>query len=359
MRLINIWLVCVSTSLPVLAAASPEPQPTPLVVASWGGAYQAVLEEVLFEPFTAATGIQVETVPYSGGLEILEAKPPDLIDMTKNAAMAACEQGQLIPLTFDDLPDGADGTPARRDFIDSAFSECALTHLLYATVIAYDTRAFKGFIPSRVHDLFNLQDFPGKRALQDIPDANIEWALRSFDVPRESLYPLLSTPRGMGLVFERLDALRPHILWWQAGSEPVELLESGEVVMASGYNGRFFAAIAKGSPIQIIWDSQIQEHQTWSIPTSATNQAAAQQFIRFATSTQRLAAVAERIAYGPARHSASALLHKHPDGFDIRPHIPTHPYNNQTAITKDVGWYARVRDHLHKRFEQWQAGGGP
>ena len=337
-----------SLSLPAMA------QP-PLVVATWGGAYQAVLDEVLFTPFTTETGIPVETRPYSGGLGILEAKHvPDLIDMTMNDAMAACEQGQIRRLELDDLPDGADGTPAAQDFIAGALGECTLTHSLYATVVAYDTRAFRGFHPSRIEDLFNQEDFPGKRALQDVPDANIEWALRSYDVPRESLYELISTPRGMALVFERLSTLKPYIVWWTKGSEPVELLESSQVVMASGYNGRFFAAMVEGSPIQILWDSQIQEYQTWAIPASAHNPSAARAFIRFATTTERLAAVAERIAYGPARQSASALMHQHPDGFDIRPHIPTHPYNNRTAIAKDVTWYSRVRAHLQERFEQWR-----
>lgn len=357
MRLINTLLIGLFICLPQLTTASPKGPPTPLIVATWGGAYQEALEEVLFKPFTAATGIDVQTMPYSGGLEILDASPPpDLIDMTQNAAMTACEKGQLMPLTFDHLPDGADGTPASRDFIDDGMSECALAHLVYATVIAYDTRAFKGYSPTRVHDLFNLEDFPGKRALQNIPDANIEWALRSFDIPRESLYSLLSTPRGISLVFKRLESLKPHTLWWEEGNEPVELLESGKAVMASGYNGRFFSAIAKGSPIQIIWNSQIQEQQTWTIPVAANNKAAAEDFMRFATTTQRLAAVAERIAYGPARQSASSLLHKHPEGFDISHHIPTHPYNNQTAITKDVGWYARVREHINMRFLEWRSG---
>ncbi|MGY4876346.1 extracellular solute-binding protein [Vreelandella aquamarina] len=354
MRPINALLI--SLTLTGLLSVNPTAmaQP-PLVVATWGGAYQAVLEEILFSPFTAETGIPVETRPYSGGLEILEAeRVPDLIDMTMNDAMAACEQGQITRLEFDDLPDGADGTPADQDFIAGALGECALTHSLYATVVAYDTRAFRGFRPDRIEDLFNLEDFPGKRALQDVPDANIEWALRSYDVPSESLYELISTPRGMALVFERLSKLKPHILWWTEGSEPVELLESGQVVMASGYNGRFFAAMVEGSPIQILWDSQIQEYQTWVIPASARNPSAARAFMRFATTTERLAAVAERIAYGPARQSASALMHQHPDGFDIRPHIPTHPYNNQTAIAKDVAWYSRVRAHLQEHFEKWR-----
>lgn len=327
-----------------------------LVVATWGGAYERVQKVALFEPFEQATGISIRTVDYGGDPEILRTDPPpDVIDMRMSDAIAACENRQLRQLSLEELPPGADDTPARDDFIGGALEPCAVTHTVYSTVLAYDLRAFPGRKPDSVEDFFDLETFPGTRALRREPAANLEWGLLSYQVPTRDLYTLLSTQRGLDLAFRRLDGLAGSLIWWSGGEEPVELLESGEVVMASGYNGRFFdARVRRGSPIQIIWDGQLQELEVWAIPARAARADAAWRFIRFATRTEPLTELAERIAYGPARRSAQRRVTAHPDtGIDVRPHIPTHPYNSRTAITKDTEWYARVQARIQAHFDQW------
>ncbi|RFF28859.1 extracellular solute-binding protein [Wenzhouxiangella sp. 15181] len=341
-----------------VAAAPLAAEEDPLVIATWGGAYERVQREVLFEPFEAETGIAVETVPYNGGTDILE-QVPDLVDMAMSESLAACAANRLQSIDDLELPPGSDGTPAREDFIGGARHHCAITHTVYATVIAYDNQAFSGQRPGRVADLFDTETFPGKRALRKTPADNMEWALLASGVPRQELYNLLSTPRGLELAFRRLKAIRDSIIWWEAGDEPVDLLESGEAVMASGYNGRFFnAQLDPDSSIEIIWDGQVQEYQTWVIPADAGRPEAARQFIRFSTQTEPLVELAERLAYGPARHSAEAQIRRHPDtGIDMRPHIPTHAYNSANAVAKDIVWYAHTLDRIRQRFDEWLENG--
>jgi len=337
-----------------LSAASLAAEDNALVIATWGGAYERVQHKVLFEPFEAETGIAVETVSYNGGTEILE-QAPDLVDMAMSDSLAACAEGRLVSIEKLELPPGSDGTLAREDFIGGARHRCAVTHTVYATVIAYDARAFAGRRPGRVADLFDTETFPGKRALRKTPADNMEWALLASGVPRQELYNLLSTPRGLELAFRRLGEIRDSVIWWESGDEPVRLLESGEAVMASGYNGRFFnARLDPESSIEIIWDGQIQEYQTWVIPAGAGRPKAARRFIRFATRTGPLVELAERLAYGPARHSAEDQVRRHPDtGIDMRPHIPTHPYNSANAVSKDIDWYAHTIDRIRARFQRW------
>ncbi|MFO8045758.1 MAG: ABC transporter substrate-binding protein [Halomonas sp.] len=334
----------------------------PLRVLSWGGAYERAQRDALFAPFTEQTGLQVEVHQYDGGLGALRRAeaagetPWDVIDMTRSQAMAACEEGLLQPLPHDLPTPAPDGTPADRDFLPGAIGDCALTHSLFATVVAYRPDAFPGRRPTRLADLFDQQRFPGPRALQRTPAVNLEWALLSYGVPREELYRLLSTPRGLRLALERLGELK-ETRWWEAGDESPRLLVEGEVVMASGYNGRFFdAAVNRGAPIEILWDAQVQEHETWVIPRGAPHPGAARDFIRFATATERLADLARRIPYGPARRSATLQVTTHPDNDqDMRLHIPTHPLNAAGAIVKDEDWYARTRSLLDDHFETWLA----
>lgn len=346
-----------SALLLILACGPLAAEPEALRIATWGGAYQAVQQRVLFEPFTAATGIAIEPVPYNGGLAILDGDPPDLVDMSMTEVLAACRADRLTVLDHSQWAPAPDGTAARRDFVAGALHPCAVAHSIYATVIAYDSRAFDGRRPTSVADFFDQDAFPGARALQAAPYGNLEWALMSYGVPRRELYDLLSTPRGLDLAFARLDSLEPPLYWWQDGQQPVDWLRQGKVSMASGYNGRFFdARLAGDSPIEILWDGQLQERQTWVIPATASQPEAARRFIHFATTSERMEAIAERIAYGPTRHSAAAHIGRHPDsGVDMRPHIPTHPYNAAGAIRKDVVWYARTYQRVRGRFERWRA----
>ncbi|WP_163560039.1 ABC transporter substrate-binding protein [Halomonas sp. NO4] len=343
-------------------AADSEESAEALTVLSWGGAYERAQREAWFDPFTAETGIPIEAARYDGGLAGLRDAvasgevPWDVIDMTRSDAMAACAEGLLEPLSPNLLAPAPDGTPPERDFLPDSFGRCAITHTLFATVVAYRRDAFPGQRPTAIGDLFDTQRFPGPRALQRTPAVNLEWGLLAYRVPREELYGLLSTRRGLALALdslERLDTIR----WWEGGEQPVEWLLEGEVVMASGYNGRFFdAMVHRDAPIEILWDGQVQEHETWVIPRGARHPEAARDFIRFTTTTERLAELARRIPYGPARRSATRQVTTHPEtGQDMRLHLPTHPLNAENAIVKDEAWYARTQERISDYFRDWLA----
>lgn len=356
---------------PSAAQGSDAEQPPTLTVLTWGGVYEQAQRQALFEPFTALTGIGIEVVEYDGGLARLRQhheawgdrqgaaadQGVDVVDMTMSDTLAACREGLLRPLSHEGLPPAPDGTPAHRDFIDGAMTTCGLAHTAYATVIAYDRRAFPGIRPNRVADLFDLERFPGRRALQRAPFGNLEWALHAYGVPTADLYRLLSTRRGLHLALAKLEGIADRVVWWQDGRAPAQLLEQGDVVMATGYNGRFFAAMSeRGAPIEILWDGQIQELENWTISIRSDNLDAAQRFIRYATSTEALTRFARHLPYGPTRRSASHRVAGHVDtGIDMQPHLPTHPRNDRNSIVKDVQWHSRTHDRIRQIFHDWIA----
>ena len=362
-RTISLALVL---ALAVVAPGAAAQERT-LTVVTWGGAYEAAQRAALFEPFTEATGIAIETVTYNGGVEALRAHlagdaPPrwDVIDMIRADARTACRAGLLESFDPAILAPAPDGTPPGEDFIAGAIGPCSVSQLVFATVIAYDDRAFPGDKPQSVADFFDLETFPGKRALRKAPAGLLEWALRAYGVPRTQIYDLLSTERGLGLAFRRLDRIRDHTVWWEEGAEPVELLRSGKVTMATGYNGRFFhAQVMEGVPVSIIWDSALLEFNNWAIPKGAPGRDLAERFIRFATTSERLGAIANRISYGPARLSAQRRIGLHATaGIPMRPHLPTAPRHMSQAIVKDYAWYARTAGLRHRWFSDWLESAG-
>ncbi len=361
---IVISALCIVLFWPIVGIGPLADEPTgrAITVATWGGPYQYSQEKAYFEPFTKKSGIDINIERYDGGLAELrrqvgnnEKTRWNLVDMTMADNRAACKQGLLERIDHAILLPAPDGTPAEQDFIDGALTECGVSPIVYAMIIAYNRDAFPGNRPTRIEDLFDLERFPGARSLQKGPEANLEWALKSYGVPREDLYQSLSTKRGLWLAFERLEDIREHVRWWTSVNTPLELLVDGDVTMASAYNGRAFdAAVIHGHPIEIIWDAQIYELGAWGIPKGTQNLDEVLEFIRFATGTRPLADQTKYIPYGPARRSSMKLVSTHAQtGVDIRHHLPTNPVHFGTAILKDTEWYASLYNRIKVRFDTW------
>ncbi len=276
--------------------------------------------------------------------------------MTMDDALLACDQNLLQKLELSTiLAPSPDGLDPGKDFIKGSLLPCGIAHLSYSTLIAYDDRAFTGEKPQAIADFFDVKRFPGKRALRKQPSEILEWALMAEGVPINQIYDLLSTDRGMRLALRRLDSIREHIVWWDDPKEPAALLKSRQVVMSSGFNGRFFDAQTHGDTITMIWDGQIVDWDVWVVPlkpdqtTVATNK-----FLRYVTQSENMAHLAEHIPYGPSRISALKRIGLHPQSrISMRDHLPTAPHHLDRALFRDANWYARTLALRKNRFWGW------
>ena len=88
----------------------------------------------------------------------------------------------------------------------------------------------------------------------------LEMALMGDGVPAEDVYDLMNTPAGIDRAFAKLDTIKDHVVWWEAGAQPPQLLADGEVTMTIVWNGEIFNAIAsEGQPFGLVWDGQIYD----------------------------------------------------------------------------------------------------
>ncbi len=349
---------CISIAVVLcLWAFSASAEQQTLTVATWGGSYESAQQKTLFDPFEAATGIQIDTQFYSGEIAILKGDlVPDIIDMTMDDALLACEQNLLQKLNLSEiLAPSPDGLEPEKDFIAGTLLPCGVAHLSYSTLIAYDDRAFTGEKPQSIADFFNVKRFPGKRGLRKQPSAILEWALMAEGVPINQIYDLLSTDRGMRLAFRRLDSIRDHIVWWDDPKEPAALLKSRQVVMSSGFNGRFFDAQTHGDTITMIWGGQIVDWDVWVVPLKPDqSNIAINKFLRYVTQSENMAHLAEHIPYGPSRFSALKRIGLHPrTRVSMRDHLPTAPHHLDRALFRDAKWYARTLELRKNRFWEW------
>ena len=361
----KLKLIGLSSAVSVLALSAAAQDPVSLTVVSWGGAYTASQQRAYHEPFMEANP-HVTIINDDGSanaLASLRAQSQagnvtwDLVDMLPSDAQLACDEGIILQIDHDAmLAPAPDGTPASEDFLPGSLGECFIPQIVYSTVLTYRPGAFPDDAqPSSIADLFDVENFPGRRALQDRPGTNLEWALYADGVDPEDIYEVLSTPEGVDRAFAKLDTIKDHIIFWTEGAQAPQLLADGEVAFATGYNGRMFDAIeVEGMDADIIWDGQVVEWDGWVVPADGPNEELVMEYLYFATDTQRLADQAKFISYGPARASSAGLVGEHADlGIDMAPHMPTAPDNYFSPIVLDNDFWVDYGDELRERFANW------
>ena len=106
-----------------------------LTIATWGGSYENAQRAALFEPFEKATGVQIKTTPYGGGLDILNNDSiPDIIDMTLDDAVLACDRQLILKMDTESIvrTDIAEFN-AKKDFVENSLLPCGIAHISYST----------------------------------------------------------------------------------------------------------------------------------------------------------------------------------------------------------------------------------
>ena len=200
--------------------------PESITVVSWGDTYGRAQTLALFHPYTDKTHVDVRVANYGGGLKEISAQVAsgdiewDVVDLELEDAASACRQGLLERLDGIELPPGANGEPAQRDFVPGALGPCWVGSMVYSQVIAFDSTSFPGTAPSKLTDFFDVARFPGPRGLRDGPKYNLELALMADGEPAWRVYAVLATEAGLTRAFAKLDAIKPSILWWRRAAEP-------------------------------------------------------------------------------------------------------------------------------------------
>lgn len=364
----------IGTAVSVVAASGAFAQDDSLTIVSWGGAYSMSQNNAYNKPFSEKTGIKIyEEDKSNEALAGIRSQVEsgnvtwNVVDMLQADAQRACDEGLVLEIPHDEwLDDAPDGTKPTDDFIEGTLGDCFVPTILYSTLYAYNTKAFPDGGPQSVADVFDVETFPGMRAFEKIPQKNLEWALIADGVKPDEVYDVLATKEGQDRAFAKLDTIKDHIIWWDAGAQPPQLLADGEASIVSAYNGRIFnAQVNEDQPFEILWDGQMFEADGWVIPVDNPNLEESKDYLKFSTDTQRLADQAKFISYAPARKSSVPLvgnLWREKDGemvkTDIKmgPHMPTAPENfDGKAIRFNVEFWADYGDALEERFNAWLA----
>ena len=348
-----------------------------VVMVSWGGAYTESQKLGYGDPAAKKLGIPIDWVDYSGGLSEIKAQIAagaitwDVIDVYAMDTIIGCDEGLFVEFDFDkDFPPAPDGTPASEDFFTAMPSKCAVGNILYSWTYAYHDEKIGSKKPKNIKDFFNTKKWPGKRGIYKSAMHNLEIALAADGVKPgkggSKIYEILETDAGLDRAFNKIKELctdpKGGCVFWSAGAKPPELLMQGEVVMATGWNGRFFnAEIGEGAPLKQVWDAQGLDYQYMSIVKGGPNQADAMKAVAEMTSTHGLAGSAKYIAYAPWRKSSLKVIEAgepwYKDGkTNMMEQMPTHPNNTKNYFLVDPIFWADNSTEIGERWEAMKAG---
>ncbi|MBZ8135129.1 ABC transporter substrate-binding protein [Afifella sp. IM 167] len=320
-----------------------------LVISDPGGVYTRAWTAAYYEPFAKETGIdivpvvrrsnpsaefkaQVETGNYnwdvSGGVN------SDVADLVAS-------QGLTEPL---DLSGEAMG-----QIPDDMKSEHYLADSIVTFVLAYRTDAFPNGLTSFA-DIWDLEAYPGRRALRRLARDTVEIALRADGVPGgDEIYQVLSTEDGWKRAFAKLDEIKPHVqVWWDSSPQSAQLLQNGEVDICPAFNARAQSAADAGAPVDINWNQGFYSATGWCIPKGTPKADLAREFVKFCANPERQAAVTEMLPNGPSN----------PKAYDFIPEktakmLPTYPANFKQTKPVNGAFWSDHKAEADRRFTEW------
>ncbi|CAO3438895.1 ABC transporter substrate-binding protein [Azospirillum doebereinerae] len=312
----------------------------PLVLVTWGGAYQELVESIFAKPFTAASGIPMRVV---SGPDLAKAKAQvktgnvewDLFDGT-GPMITGGETEKLWEPLDKGIVDAADLTVPMRDF--------SMPFMSFSGGIGFVLSKAGGNHPKTFADFWNVKDFPGRRGLRTRVSETLEMALLADGVDPKKLYPL-----DVERAFKALDRIKPSVAKWiDQTPQTISLLQNNEVDWVYTYSGRVVTAQQNGIDVGYSFSQNLLMSQYLAILKGSRRKEAAVTYLRFVTGTKVQAQFAEAYASLPILKSSFPLLSdkakaKLPDLSD--------PKN----VFIDESWWAANFVALDRRFKEWLA----
>jgi len=316
---------------------------TTMTFVSWGGTYQDAQEQTMTTPFAEARGVeflQDGPTDYAKIKTQVEAGQVtwDVIDMDPYFAIQQCNK-LLVPIDTS-VVDTSKMPP-------ELVSECAVPSMVYSTANYYNADKFGDGPPTDWADFFDTEKFPGKRAVfNDSQGGALEAALMADGVAEEDLYPI-----DYDRAFAKLDTIKDDLIFWDEGAQAQQMIETGEADMVMAWLGRGYTAIKNGANYEPVWNGAQGVYDVFTVPKGSKNEAAAMEFISYATGAEAQTGLAEALPYAPINSDADPQVDELLASF-----LPTKPEISEQMVTIDQDWWAANKDEADQLWTSWTGG---
>lgn len=302
-----------------------------------GGPSGESIEQGYIAPFTKKTGITVTRESPAGysklrGMVDAKAVSAPLFELGSGEMEQALALDLCEPLDWDAInPD---------PIYDEAKHEFGFGYQYYSTIMVW-REGVKA--PSNWKDFFDVENFPGKRALPDYPSNVLPMAALADGVPMDQLYPL-DLDRAFGL----LERIKDHVsVWWQAGAQPPQLLQDKEVDYAIAWSGRVV-----GLPGIVPSFNEGQLDLAYFVVPKGANpdeKAAAMGLLHEMSVAENQAVAANVISYTGPSTGLDALLPQ-----DRLDQYPTSAVNREKQMLLNGPWWFQNTDEVEVRWQEFK-----
>jgi len=315
-----------------------------LMIVGNGGGFQDNARKHLFQGYEKATGTKVKDDVYNGEM----AKVYSMVrsgDVTYDVIMV--EGPELVRGCEDGVFEKIDWTVVKKDkFIPGGTSTCGAGAVLSGITLFYDSARIKNG-PDTYAKLWDVKTYPGKRSLKYGPKMTMEIALLADGVAPADVYKVLATPAGQKRAFAKLDQLKPHVVWWKSGTQPLQLVGSGEVAYAVGWTGRTVRANEGGAKYPLQWNTLLYMVDYWTVVKGSPHAKEGMKMIEWMTEPKPLLALSEDWPVSPANKELASnprLREKNPGMLAA--------YTNQGLFVSSEFWVAHGEE-LEAKFNAW------
>ena len=333
---------------PLAAVASRTTQAAeqPVTYFTYGGAWKQAIASAFFDPFTKSTGIPVQyQEPYTfAKLRAMHEAKSQQIDIAGLSGMdvyISARIGMTSPIDWSVIDKSAlDPQQLHHENVIGVSSQ--------SMNICYAKKKWPGELrPNSWADFWNVEKFPGRRALRRDAFWTMEAAAKADGIKDDAFYPL-----DVDRVFRSLERIKPHIkAWWSDNSLAQQLMEQEEVDLIYMTNGRATQSILDHkAPYEMIWNEAIYagHAEGWIVPVGSPNPKGGMKALDFIGRPEYQAVFARLLYYAPQNPKAFDLLDP-----TLAKLMPSYPDNEKLAHIVDYKWWADNNARVQRRFEQW------
>lgn len=324
--------------------------PETLVFKDSGGELFAGESEAFIDGWKKITGWDVQNAspvatPGDVRAQVAGGRPEwDVIEVGSLGEAKLMEENDLLdpidtelmqPL-FDQFPSGYQ------------HSDTWIQYSFISAMLVWDLREWpmSGNHPeSATEDLFNTEEFPGKRCLFNYPAfaGTLEYPLMASGVSPDELYPL-----DVERALEELGTIRDDIVFWESGAESVQFIANGNCAIGIAWNGRPAARLKEDPnvPIGSSFEDSLLIDAAYAIPKGAKNAEASNSLLAYAFTPQNQCDFINALGYGiPIDESCI-------NDFGKKWGL-TEANRELTAVQQDADYYEANTDDLVERFNEW------
>ncbi|MEQ8293337.1 MAG: ABC transporter substrate-binding protein [Roseovarius sp.] len=322
--------ILIAGLVPMMVAGTATAQE--LSIASFGGKVQEDLAAAIWIPAAEEAGLELRQQSHDGlagvRVQVQSGNPGwDVVHLGADECAVGAREGLFEPLDYSVID--ADGIN------EAARGDHWIASNAYSVVLAYRTDTYADNPPKNWVDFWNVEAFPGRRALGVTPQEMMEIGLLGAGRTKEEVYPL-----DVDAALESLAKIQPDInVWWTSGAQSAQLIADGEVDMLAIWGSRVAGVIDNGAPVTFTYEDGILGFGCMAIPKGADNVDAAQKLIALSVSPEMQARIPEMMPYyGPANEKAYELTEA---SEEVQETMNTSPENASKQLILDVDWWAQ------------------